>query len=107
MSVQKSRGPDPFHVIIQRVSDPDGSTAWTAMATAVDPSKMAPDAMQLAGYTGDRAVIVAVFTGAEVHADHDIHRLVRQTNGRNDWAITPLKALKSDARAVLDDKLLS
>jgi hypothetical protein len=57
-------------------------SGYTIRVERLDPEE-AP-ALERQGYHSPTTLFV-VFGGAEVYADHDRHRLVRQLPGSNDW----------------------
>jgi hypothetical protein len=68
-------------------------SGYTVRVERLDPDE--DPALDRAGYHSETKLYV-VFAGAEVYADHDRHRLVRQLPGSNRWLHDHLDRLSEE-----------
>ncbi|MFD1588730.1 hypothetical protein ACFR9U_17260 [Halorientalis brevis] len=86
---------DEFPVASGKVSDPDGATAYDALAVRVQPEDH--PRLKMAGFKSPQTLYVLFSPGGRPLADYDPFRLKRECPGPADWLVDQLQALSDEA----------
>jgi len=88
---------DEFPVVSGKVSDPDGATAYDALAVRVQPEDH--PRLERAGFHNPQTLFVLFSPGGRPLADYDPYQLKRDCPGAdNAWIVSQLQALATEAR---------
>lgn len=82
---------DEMPVASGQVSDPNGATAYQALAVRVQPEDH--PRLQSTGFHSPQTLYVLFSPGGTPLADYDEYRIARELNGPGDWVIDQLHDL--------------
>jgi len=94
---------DEFPVVSGQISDPDGATAYQALATRVRPEEH--PRLERAGFHSPQTLFTLFSPGGTPLADYDPYRIAREISGRDtDWVVDQLQALDDALESEMADE---